>query len=895
MKLRTWLAVGLLSASWLPGLGYYAPALVWLWAVMVIVGAGLLLGREFRLPERRDAVIALVLLVPVVWFMPWPQKASVVLLAAGLALAAAAIPREWPRRLASAGITAGGVLLAQAAAMYVYAVVTSRSHDLPGPLAAVVGAVARLVGAEVGTVGSTVALHGPTTVHPLGATWDLFVPPTVVCFVVGGAVMLALSMGQRPRRVRSWLRVSIALALVVAAWLPVRLALVLGLYTQRAALADPTLPLCMMNQFFVWWLPSLLLAVPVLLAWWFVATRPERNVKEGASRGEPDAWPSVRRRWIAIALTALGAILLAFPWAWDPIGTPKEGRVRIAERCSQWEPTDAPYDENSYGEKASYTYRVIYDYASHFFTMSRIGRSTPISADSLADCDVLVLKTPTSRMSRDEVDAIVRFVERGGGLLMIGDHTNVFKSSTFLNDVARRLGFTFRNDLLFRVGTPYEQPFRPAAVPHPAVMHVGAMDFAVSCSIDPGLGWGRSAVANQGLWSLDAEYQNSNYHPPAEYRPEMRSGPFVQLWAARAGKGRVLAFTDSTIFSNFCIFQPGKTELMLNMLSWLNHRSPLDERFTWLSVVVPVGLVGLVLLAAGVWTGRKVPGGWLLVLSAGLFGVVACAVVVTTMAAAMPAVEPKDGNTPFRWVLDRNLSEVPLSKGAYTQGDGEGYGLLEQWIPRVNRPADSSGTAKGPVGYTSRGTGDAVFAGDVLVVICPSRPASEAYRDRLVRFVAEGGRLLVLDAPSNPHSTANTLLWPFGLSIESWRAPRGELRMFGRATGIEIDEAWHVGGGTPIAEVVPTASGNRAGTPPTAQGNTPVAAEVRFGKGTVTAVGFASAWNDATMGGTWMLEPDKAMRRRYETLYSLLRWIVREREASPGAASGTNLSNRRVP
>ncbi|MBN1588917.1 MAG: hypothetical protein JW888_05330 [Pirellulales bacterium] len=839
MNLRAWLAVGVFAAAWLPGLGYYGPANVWAGGLLVLVGVGLLAGRKLPLPDGRDGTIALVLLLPAVWFVPWPQKTAAALLAAGLALAVAPIPRGWPRRVAPTTIVAGSVLLAQSVAVYLYAVLTARSHDLPWPLASLAGGVVRLLGAEAVTAGSTLALRGTTTVHPLAATWDALLPPTVVGFVVGGAVMLAFASAGAPRRKTDWLRAAGLLLLVVLAWLPIRWALLIGLYTQRVAMADSSAPLCVMNQFLAWWLPAVLLAGPVLLAWWFVPLRISSGTKEEAS--EDVNGFTTRRRLTVVGLVALGAALLAIVWAWDPIGNPKQGRIRIVERHSRWEPTDAPYDESSYGEKASYTYRVIYDYASHFFTMSRLDRSTPISAESLDECDVLVLKTPTSRLAKEEVDAIERFVRHGGSLLMVGDHTNVFRSSTFLNDVARRFGFTFRNDLLFRVGDAYEQPFAPAAVPHPAVMHVDQLDLAVSCSIDPGWSCGRTATGGTGLWSLQAEYENENYHPPAEYRPEMRVGPFVQLWATRFGKGRVLAFTDSTIFSNFCIFQPGKAELMLNMLAWLNHGSPFDSRLTWLSLVVPLALVGLILVVVGAWMARKLPGGWLLVLAAAMFGAAVCSAAVTARArAAMPL--PDVQQPLFRFVLDRNVSDVPLSKGAYIQGDGRGYGLLEQWITRLGY-------------FTARRQGDDVFDADVLVAICPTGSISDEYRDRVVDFVRQGGRLLVLDAPSNVHSTANRLLWPFGLSMQIGRPFRGPLSTSSGASGVEVDEAWAVAGGTPIAGV----------------GQTAAAARVAFGKGTVTAIGFASAFDDTAMGREWLQEPDEALRRRYAVLYSLLR------------------------
>ncbi|NLE39175.1 MAG: hypothetical protein GX621_14220 [Pirellulaceae bacterium] len=850
MKLRAWLAVGLFSASWLPGLGYYAPASVILWALLVLVGVVLLFGQGPALPSRRVGAMSLVLLLPAIWFIPWPAKMALILLAMGAGLAAAPLPRRWPGEAASTCLVSGTVLLAQSAAMHGYEVVTSRCHDLPGPLATVFGLVTRLFGFDLATSGSTWAVKGTTTVYPLGATWDLLLPPTLVCFVVGGIVLLGFAtVGQSHAR-RVWLRASGFLLLIAVAWMPVRLALVLSLYLQRAAHEETSIPSCAMNQWLVWWLPAVLLGVPVLLSWWWIKMGGDSD-ETAASSDSDEAEPTARRRWTILLLAAAGAAMLAFVWAWDPVGSPKQGRVRVVERRSRWEPTDAPYDTESYGEGASYTYRLIYDYASHYFTMSRVERSTPITGESLADCDVLVLKTPTEPWSPEEIEAIERFVKHGGGLLMIGDHTNVFKSSTYLNDVARQLGFTYRNDLLFHVGDPYEQPYRAAAVVHPAVAHVDKLDLAVSCSIDPGLNWGRAAMTGRGLWNLQADYQTSNYHPPAEYRPEMRVGPFVQLWATRYEKGRVLAFTDSTIFSNFCTFQPGKAELMLNMLGWLNHRSFWDERLHWLLLVVPVGVVGLILLTVAAFAGRKMQGGWLFVLAAGLFGAAACCWTVTAVArVAMPY--PAEIRQPSRFTIDRNVSDVPLSKGAYIQGDGEGFGLFEQWIPRLDH-------------FTARREGDDVFSGEALVVIRPTGSVSETYRDRMVEYVRDGGHLLVLESPDNYASTANDLLWPFGLSVGIGQSVTGPLNLSGRPTRLDRVDAAVVRGGTPLADIA----------------GTTVAATVAHGEGTVTAVGFASAFDDEAMGRECLSEPDEALRQRYEVLFEVLRSVAPSGPISP--------------
>ncbi len=160
---------------------------------------------------------------------------------------------------------------------------------------------------------------------------------------------------------------------------------------------------------------------------------------------------------------------------------------------------------------------------------------------------------------------------------MIGDHTNVFNMNTYLNDIARSFGFTFRNDLLFRIGDPYKQTYEPPKIAHPILQYVPPMCFAVSCSIDPGPSVGSMVIRNVGLWNLPPAYQESNYHPQAEYRPYMQYGAWCQLWSTTHGRGRILAFADSTLFSNFCVYQPGKSELFVGLLEWLNHSSRLDS------------------------------------------------------------------------------------------------------------------------------------------------------------------------------------------------------------------------------------------------------------------------------------------------------------------------------
>lgn len=900
--MRAWIGVGLLAVSWLLGRTYYFPANRLGWAVVVIAGAALLSGSVRRGPRRREAWVALLLLLPAVWFAPWPLRAPPLLIVVGLALELLPIPRHWPKLLGRGAITAGAVMLAQSLAMGAYAGLTARCHDLPRPLPAMLAGLAHLLGIDAAADGSTVVMYSIRQVHRLGATWELLLDPATLCFLVGSLVILGLVVwGGLPsgRRWSVWIRAAGALTLVVVLWLPIRAGLLMALYLHRVIRFQSDLPLHVMNMFLSPWVLLLLLAGPVLLAWRFVrlpaADGPEAAEKHDQhASSEPTAWHYPA----AAVLLLLAAALLTVAFRWDPVGARQAGRVMVVERHSTWEPTTRPYDTKWFGHDSGYNYGAVYDYLSQFFTMLRLVEPEDaekfnteyhtIDNATLADCDVLVIKTPTERYSRDEVDAVERFVHRGGGLLLIGDHTNVFKTGTYLNDVARRFGFTFRHDLLFGTGgSPYDQSYRRPRVPHPIVQHLPPTDFAVSCSIDPGRTWGRAVIRESGLWSLPPDYHSDNYYPVPQHRPEMRYGAFIQLWSTRHGKGRVLAFGDSTIFSNFCTFQPGKAELLRDMVEWLNHRNPGDPG-PWLL------LVALVPLLSGLWlacrphqagpaanpaaspaagraadppaaqgaTAAASPGAWLVLLSAGACGwVVASIVVVVIGRWSMPVPEPKPGRRLPRVVIDRTTSDVPLCKGADIQGEGEGYGMFEQWIPRLGY-------------YTRRGSGREAFSGDALVVFCPSRSVSPEFRRRLVRYVAEGGKLLVVDSPENAASTANSLLWPFGLSVHHDRPASGSLIVADGWPGIEVRQACRITGGRPVAQL----------------GTTPVGAFAPYEKGAVMALGFGSFFNDRGMGyirggAVWTLQPNANMLYenntyvRYNVQFALLRALVGGRPA----------------
>jgi len=787
--------------------------------------------------------------------VPWPAKCIPLLLIAATLVDISTLERAWSRRLIGACATASVVMTVQLLVLGIYAYVTARGHELPRPFAELLGLIPRWWGADATIDGSWIVVRGADQVHRIAATWELLLDPATVLFVAGAAAFLAWTRGLswiHAHGWSKWAQDSCRLCLIGLIWAPLRAALMIAIVLQRAlradAITEPNVADVLVNS----WIHVGLLAGPVLMATWFLP-RPTATVAPAFVH--PTC--SDRRRVLSSILTAGGIGLIVFVALWSPLGSRKPGPITFVERHSTWEPTQQPYGTTVYGEAGSYNYAAAYAYCEQYFPMARILEQDTIDDKSLADCSVLIIKTPTSRYALEEIDAVQRFVQRGGSLLLIGDHTNVFNMNTYLNDIGRRFGLTFRNDLLFHVGDPYRQHDPRPWPAHAILQHLPSLDFAVSCSIDPGRSWGRMVMRNEGLFSLPPAYHESNYHPQAEYRPQMQYGSWCQMWAGSFGKGRVLAFADSTLFSNFCVFQPGKAELLRGMLDWLARSSIGDRAPLRRAGQISFLLLGVSLIVAGLALGADQQGNGAVLLSACLAGGTLVAQALLLWQAHVMPIPVRERPLPHV-VIDRQLSQVPLFTGAFADDkEGLGYGMLEQWIPRVGM-------------VISRSSKSEPFFGDGLVVICPTVSVSDQYLQGLTRFVQQGGDVLIFDSPDVLDSTANSLLAPFGMRSyrEGAEQIQGQLRWPGAEAlpPLELLAACRIDGGQPLALVDTTA----------------VAAQATYGAGRVTVAGFGSLFNDAAMGFHWLPEPEPLIRQRYEALYYLLRASLLKSATSDG-------------
>ena len=178
---------------------------------------------------------------------------------------------------------------------------------------------------------------------------------------------------------------------------------------------------------------------------------------------------------------------------------------------------------------------------------------------------------------------------------------------------------------------------------------------------------------------MRAIYSVNNFYPPPHDDPKMTTGTFCVSAASHYGRGRVVAWGDSTVFSNFEIYFPGKYELLTNSANWLNHQDcSASGTVRW--IMPTIVLAGLALFLAV----RRQPRMWLAAVTITL----ACA-GVARMASLF--VEHKQTKLPMpiapsQWVVFAAHKDDPghnLSGFFSNEPYNERYEVFIQWVLRT--------------------------------------------------------------------------------------------------------------------------------------------------------------------------------------------------------------------
>jgi hypothetical protein len=823
-NLAAWAGCLALAAALSWGEGIIGWANPWAAAALIVLAVALLWRAPApatgagagQAPSARLVLPALVLVV-VGWFLGHPFGSVAVLVA--IALLASSHRRGGS--LASAALLAAWLI---GLWWLLYHLLGARFHELPG-LAPTLAAVLRGLGLDAAAQGHLVHVQGADFHLPFALSWPS----------LGDWALLVFLLCPIAARLAGWPRPFAGTGGV--GWMRLLVALLgyclLRLVVQTVAILEVP------ERFQLVYYPALqaLSFIPILplLAWWCPLVSPDSAL----------ARPKSGANILALGVAAFGLGVALF---WIPAGPAHSGRLLIDETHSDWELTTERLDTRWYGEYSTYNYWCLARWLGHYRDVSVLRRGR-LDAPTLADADILLLKCPTRPYEPDEVAAILAFVRSGGGIILVGDHTNVLGMSGYLNQIAEPMGLRFNYDATydFRTGglSIYEPPLR---VRHPIVRRLAEFDFMTSCTIDTGLR-GRAVIVGPGLLTGQVDFATPHFFDRQRefLLPDVLLGLFTQAAAGDYGRGRFYLWADSTCWSNFSVFMDGLPPMLLGALAFVSRQAPLlDGRLTGLLII-------LLAAASALIDRRRNPAVTPLAL--------ALALLLGLMVAAYGAMA-------YNAVAYRHQSPIrPMNTVAFdlrhgdfalrpASGMARNLGILMPndldlstfyvWTQRV-----------GLVPREARAWSDLLSA-DAVILPQPGPGLTPRAADRLIEWVKSGGRLLLLLDPAHVNTRASLLLDPLGLHAVPAQRLVGLRGKGSQASAAFALPVFSLVGGTPLWN-------DDAGRV--------VATVLAVGRGKVVVCGAAGTFNASIMGGSFT-EPDKTQAQVYELEYSLLKALT---------------------
>lgn len=214
----------------------------------------------------------------------------------------------------------------------------------------------------------------------------------------------------------------------------------------------------------------------------------------------------------------------------------------------------------------------------NFTDYTTVIKSEKITREILTHTDVFVIANLNISFSKDEHRLLWEFVQNGGSLLVIGDHTNVGGIQQPLNTLLSPVGIRYRFDAALPVDDTLKWLTSTKLLYHPLnepFISPYQLQYGVGASLDvtyPAfpLIIGTTALSDTGNQSNSDIAYLGDY----DYNKGEQLGDVILVAAAYYGQGKVLVFGDTSSFQNPAL--PFSISFLKSTFTWLtNTQAPL--------------------------------------------------------------------------------------------------------------------------------------------------------------------------------------------------------------------------------------------------------------------------------------------------------------------------------
>jgi len=490
MKRLLWLGLLFLSTSWLFFVQIfmvpdYNMGLIFL--ILGIIFSTLAFWKhDFKKLDKKYLLLLIPLLISLI-FVPLPFSLGPILLTVGVLLYGL---KNYIFKIENAnwlflGISFSGIVLTvQSLFLPIYSTFVAHGHrvDLLSPFTS---STSNILGLKTSISTGIVFVQTYEKTFPFTTTWEKLGFFPWFNMLIGA--MLLFFFLPKPRRIGKYILGFLLLSLI---YLILRYVIVISLFTQTVNIT-------------LLWDPILLSISFIPFALLLIRFAPLKSLDFNLDCFKE--FKLNKKQVIAMALVFLFVFSFVGAFVFQDPGTEKQGRILIDELRSDWENSARPIDKEWYGMLSTYDYYCWAEWLDKYYTVDIYVNTTDynlysstneklidggidekaiITSDLLSNYDILILKCPTEMYYPEEIEDIKEFVSNGGGLYLIGDHTNVFGMNFYLNLVSEQFGITFNTDANYELGTGATSIYTPDVLfPHTVMQNVEQFDFLTSCTL----------------------------------------------------------------------------------------------------------------------------------------------------------------------------------------------------------------------------------------------------------------------------------------------------------------------------------------------------------------------------------------------------------------------------
>ncbi len=415
--------------------------------------------------------------------------------------------------------------------------------------------------------------------------------------------------------------------------------------------------------------------------------------------------------------------------------------------------------------------------SSNYITRELTGELT---AEALQGVQVLVVINPQQMYGDGELAALWQWVRGGGGLLALGDHTDIFGIMGPLNQLLAPVSARIEFDSAFALRRHWRHclDFLPHPITagmasyHEAQIGTGASLTLSGSALQPlvvgryGFGdFGNRSNDGQGAFLGDYRYQRGE-----------RLGDVVLVAGGRVGQGAVVAFGDTTSLQPLSL--PDAYPFVERTVRYLSRPGAAEWPWTLLATILAVG--ALVLGALVLWRAAPPPWGWT---TTSALSLVLAAALTTWLPVARPQVPAPDR---LAWI-QRGLADR-LPREFFQEG---AMGGISPMLMRA--------------GYLplslDRQDPERLDQASLVLHVAPARPPSAAYLRAVTRLLQRGGTLVVA-AGAHGRPAANRLLEACDLRIGNYPLGPAEVELNPSAQTLRFVDAWPVEAGGSVPHTV---------------------------------------------------------------------------------------------